>query len=257
MTKQHSPKSKYEYERNKQPKQKTHKNNIASLLYLNNMPTRKRSEDSRRKQGLARRSKKRPPFSEQWKENIRIAQRKRTAGGFVPWNKGKTGVYSKGIIEEMCRNRKGKNSGDKHWMFGRKHTEESKRKMSKSLMGRIAWNKGKKFPELSGEKHPNWQGGITPISRRLRIERLKKNGGSHTQEEWRFLKEKYEFMCLCCKQQEPSIKLTKDHIRPVSMGGSDFISNIQPLCQNCNSLKWAKLVDFRYSNLPVFSSSQC
>ncbi|GAG03649.1 unnamed protein product, partial [marine sediment metagenome] len=27
--------------------------------------------------------------------------------------------------------------------------------------GQIAWNKGKKYPQITGEKHPNWLGGIS------------------------------------------------------------------------------------------------
>ena len=46
-------------------------------------------------------------------------------------------------------------------------------------------------------------------------------------------------------KQEPFIKLSVDHIVPLSLGGSNDISNIQPLCRACNSIKWAKIIDFR------------
>ena len=69
--------------------------------------------------------------------------------------------------------------------------------------------------------------------------------GSHTDEEWQELKAFYNFKCLCCEQQEPDIKLTRDHVIPLTQGGTDSIDNIQPLCARCNSKKNYKHIDYR------------
>lgn len=69
--------------------------------------------------------------------------------------------------------------------------------------------------------------------------------GSHTEEEWQELKAFYDFKCLCCGQREPDIKLTRDHIIPLTQGGSDSIDNVQPLCARCNSKKSNKHIDYR------------
>lgn len=69
--------------------------------------------------------------------------------------------------------------------------------------------------------------------------------GSHTDAEWQALKAKYNFKCLCCGKQEPEIKLTRDHVRPLILGGSDSINNIQPLCARCNSKKSLRQIDYR------------
>jgi len=67
-------------------------------------------------------------------------------------------------------------------------------------------------------------------------------GGSYTAEQFKALGN----ICLRCKGI--GLKLTPDHVLPVSLGGSSDISNIQPLCGPCNSSKGAKHVDYRRDN---------
>lgn len=141
----------------------------------------------------------------------------------------------------------------------------------------IPWNKGMKGlllnpnfktnnPAKSGKDNPNWKGGIT-INKKdyysnKHKEWARKNpekvryytnkrrvikaqaDGTHTLEEWENLKNLYGYMCLCCKKEEPEIKLTEDHIIPLSKGGSDFIENIQPLCMKCNSSKRVDITSY-------------
>lgn len=70
-----------------------------------------------------------------------------------------------------------------------------------------------------------------------RYAREKGATGSHSLKEWTELKDSYGNVCAMCKLNK---KLTKDHIIPLSKGGTDFIENIQPLCHNCNSKKHNK-----------------
>lgn len=61
--------------------------------------------------------------------------------------------------------------------------------------------------------------------------------GTHTAEEWETLKQLCGCTCLMCGRSEPVIRLTEDHIVPLSKGGMNTIDNIQPLCLSCNSKK--------------------
>lgn len=74
----------------------------------------------------------------------------------------------------------------------------------------------------------------------LRYAREKNAVGSHTLHEWQQLKAKYKNRCAFCGEDKP---LTKDHILPLSEGGSNYIQNIQPLCRNCNSKKWKHIYE--------------
>ncbi|MEO8971104.1 MAG: HNH endonuclease signature motif containing protein [Ktedonobacteraceae bacterium] len=79
-------------------------------------------------------------------------------------------------------------------------------------------------------------------NRRARVQQAK---GSFTAREWKQLCKQYNYTCLCCRKQEPEIKLTVDHIVPLSVGGANSIDNIQPLCQSCNSSKHRRTIDYR------------
>jgi len=105
--------------------------------------------------------------------------------------------------------------------------------------------------KLPKEEQHAWKGGITSYEAHRRY--VKKNPerishlkarryarekgakGSHTLGEWQNLCIKHNNKCVSCGEEK---KLTKDHIIPLSKGGTDYIKNIQPMCRNCNSKKW-------------------
>jgi hypothetical protein len=107
--------------------------------------------------------------------------------GQKPWNKGKKlhyDVWNKGKSwSQKIRNKIGKSKkGQIPWMKGKHHSPETIVKLRNSLKGRkvwnkgshiqtnnalekwrksggTSWNKGKKYPQITGEKHFNWKGG--------------------------------------------------------------------------------------------------
>jgi 5-methylcytosine-specific restriction endonuclease McrA len=73
--------------------------------------------------------------------------------------------------------------------------------------------------------------------------RLLGNGGSHTVVEWQAILERYDHRCLACGRTD--LKLTKDHVLPVTQGGTDNADNLQPLCLSCNAAKGKRTIDYR------------
>lgn len=70
--------------------------------------------------------------------------------------------------------------------------------------------------------------------------------GTYTNAEWAALCAEHDHRCVGCGEREP---LTRDHIQPLSAGGSNTIDNIQPLCLSCNLSKGRRTVDYRSNML--------
>lgn len=129
-------------------------------------------------------------------------------------------------------------------------------KETQKKVGVGKWMKGRKpSPEVTEKRIKTWverYGRVTKEERNAqklvnahnRRALMLGNGGSHTQAEWEEIKKKYNYMCLCCKRIEPEISLTRDHIIPIKRGGTNDITNIQPLCLSCNCRKQVKIIDY-------------
>jgi hypothetical protein len=74
-------------------------------------------------------------------------------------------------------------------------------------------------------------------ARKLNVE------GDFTVEDFEALCEKYGNAGLRCGGRDAL--LTPAHIVPLSLGGSNRIEIIQPLCLSCNSWKNIKVIDYR------------
>ena len=69
--------------------------------------------------------------------------------------------------------------------------------------------------------------------------------GSFAAEEFEALCDAYGNRCLACGDTEAALEA--DHVVPLTKGGSDDISNIQPLCASCNRKKFVNIIDYRVS----------
>lgn len=74
-----------------------------------------------------------------------------------------------------------------------------------------------------------------------------RKSGKKNDEDWEEMLKFFGYSCICCgaKMSEYNPP-TKDHIIPKSWGGGDDISNLQPLCRECNAKKCAdNATDYR------------
>lgn len=74
-----------------------------------------------------------------------------------------------------------------------------------------------------------------PRGRQVHMERAR-GLGSHTAQEWREKVATYGGLCHYC--QRPRMLVThKDHVIPITRGGSDGLDNVVPTCADCNEEK--------------------
>lgn len=105
---------------------------------------------------------------------------------------------------------------------------------------------------LNKENHPRWKGGIsrkagycTPYKTNYKAKNRHDAVGKITNDEWSSLKKKFGNKCVCCGDSEKRVSLEIDHVIPLSKNGSNYISNIQPLCSTCNRKKGGNFIDYR------------
>jgi hypothetical protein len=146
-----------------------------------------------------------------------------------------TEKYKRGAAERHLRNKEKLNSRSREWQ---KNNPDRRRK---NVSAWISKNPGKpnEYTKAYQSKHPEQ---VTKSSRKRR-EQFKEIVGTFTLEEWVTLCERFNNACLWCG--EIGIKLTIDHVVPVVRKGTNYISNIQPLCGSCNAKKGKKIIDFR------------
>ena len=171
--------------------------------------------------------------------------------GMTPWNKGKKlgfvpkGAFKKGDVPKFTPEHRRKLSEAQK---GKKPTPETLEKLRISHLGqkawnkgiamwknkehprggkgKTAWNKGKKFPQVSGSKSHFWKGGITPINTAIRQ--------SLEYKLWRtavFTRDK--FTCIWCASKE---EIQADHIKSFAHHPElrFAIDNGRTLCKICH-----------------------
>lgn len=125
--------------------------------------------------------------------------------------------------------------------YDRQRNRENPRRSREAT---LKWYRANKEHHLSvGQK---WRKENPESNRALRARRrarINGNEGSYTGTEFKRLCSQYDNRCLACGRND--VPLTADHVVPVSCGGSNYIDNIQPLCQSCNSSKGTKTIDYR------------
>jgi 5-methylcytosine-specific restriction endonuclease McrA len=88
------------------------------------------------------------------------------------------------------------------------------------------------------QRNPETWREISRAAKSRRRARLKDCLGSHTGAEWATIVAKQRGRCARCGVKA---RLEKDHIIPLSRGGSDYAFNLQGLCKPCNGSKQASI----------------
>lgn len=127
--------------------------------------------------------------------------------------------------------RKG-NLGEKHWNFNPSKDDPQYKP-----------EQTRKAKERYKVKHPDK---YRDSLRREKIQRRQAEGW-HSEVQWRMLLAEHDYRCYYCGVEmtfeDGPYKWTRDHIVPISRGGTDNIDNIVPACKSCNSSKGTKDLD--------------
>ncbi len=132
-----------------------------------------------------------------------------------------------------------------------KNPKERAEKISQTMKGKRPYWLGYQ----KKENHPSWIDGRSDTkeyksyhNRRRKIARKGLNN-HFSFKEWEDMKKQYNYTCPSCYKKEPEIKLTVDHIIPLSLSGKNNKNNIQPLCFSCNCKKYKSIKKYEYATI--------
>jgi 5-methylcytosine-specific restriction endonuclease McrA len=173
---------------------------------------------------ISRYCRKHAPFSEEHKKHISEGRK-----GIPPWNKNKKRPEHSKFLKEW-------------WA---KHPEQRERAKQRGLQ--LASDKAylQKLSELlSGEKNPNWRGGLSRKEYKGFYQKLKDK-----------IRRRDNFTCQLCGRTENQLgyRLSINHINFDKTDNRE--ENLNALCKRCNSLinfnrnKWAKWFQEKIANM--------
>ena len=138
-------------------------------------------------------------------------------------------------LKHKCRECNSKTAKQRYYKNQEKHLEDGRKWYRENREKKLA--NDKKWRRENPEKS-------RAIWHRYKSRKLAADG-DFTPEQWKAIKAYYcpDGKCLSCTNKRP---LTIDHIVPLIKGGSNYIANIQPICQSCNSAKGdERIIDYR------------
>lgn len=141
-----------------------------------------------------------------------------------------------GIKKDINEFSKSRNGIDGYKSYCKECDKECDKKRYKDNKEHIKEN-SKKWSEENPEK----------VLEKNRKYRARKNNadGSFTEKEFKEKLVFYQYKCCKCGTDLRKTDTHRDHVKPLSIGGTDYISNIQPLCKPCNCSKSADWIDYR------------
>ena len=173
------------------------------------------------------------------KEAVRITKKKykKTEKGILAEKRWRKNPKKKEIDNKYYKSEKGLYKARIRTKQFRNRNPEYVRKQAEIEKSRKRWlTKDYRLKNKISSKNyrQTEKGKISNKNGKARRRSYLENAGSFTLKEWLDKVKEFNNKCAICGKE---LKLTVDHIKPVSKGGMNTIDNIQPLCKSCNSKK--------------------